>query len=79
MWNGSSEDGTLNMGRFRQCIGMCLAEEREREEHIKKVSSANYTSSPGKMQARSEQSCEAASGVKVCGGNELERLIEAVL
>lgn len=31
------------------------------------------------MQARSEQSCEAASGVKVCGGNELERLIEAVL
>lgn len=50
-----------------------------KKEHIKKVSSEDYSSSPGKMQARSGKSCEAGSGVNVCEENELERLIEAVL
>lgn len=54
-------------------------EEGKKEEHIKKVQSEDYSSSPGKMQARSRQSCEAGCGVKVCEENELERLTEAVL
>lgn len=51
----------------------------EKEEPIRKVSSDDYSSSPGKMQARSGQSCEAGRGVKVGKENELERLTEAIL
>lgn len=51
----------------------------EKGEHIKKVSSEDYSSSPGKVQARSGQTCEAGSVVKVCRENELERLTEVIL
>lgn len=86
MWNESSGDGTLNRGRFRQCTGMCLAAEREKcggrgvgekEEHIIKASREDCSSSPGKMQPRSGQSCEAGNSMKGCKENELERLMRS--
>lgn len=49
----------------------------EKEEHIIKASREDYSSSPGKMQPQSGQSCEAGNSMKVCKENELERLMRS--